>query len=79
MSSVRNVRKRPYLISGFVRFLQPDPPLVIQLDAHATAAVGPLADPTKELLQVPPQRGVLLPLLGVARPRQQPLCKTTSV
>ncbi|KPP66977.1 hypothetical protein Z043_114475 [Scleropages formosus] len=64
-----------YLVARFVGLLQPDTPLVVQLDAHATAAVGVLAYPAKELLELPPERGVLLTRLGLTGPTQQPLCQ----
>lgn len=64
-----------YLVACFVGFLQPDPPLIIKFDAHTAATVGVFAHPAEELLQVPPQRGVLLPCLRVTWPRQESLCR----
>lgn len=65
-----------YLVACFVRFLQPHAPLVVQLDAEVGAAVGVLLHPPEKLLQLPPQRRVLLAPLGVAAPRR-PLCGDT--
>lgn len=56
-----------------MRFLQPHPPLVIQFDRHAAAAVGVLADPAEELLEFPPQGGVLLARLRITRAALQTL------
>lgn len=57
-----------YLVACFVGFLQPHAPLIVQLDAEVGAAVGVLLHPPEELLQLPPQRRVLLASLGVAAP-----------
>uniref|UniRef100_A0A8C0FPP1 Uncharacterized protein n=1 Tax=Bubo bubo TaxID=30461 RepID=A0A8C0FPP1_BUBBB len=50
-----------YLVACFVRFLQPHAPLVVELDAEVGAAVGVFLHPPEKLLQLPPQRRVLLP------------------
>lgn len=57
-----------YLVACFVRFLQPHAPLVVELDAEVGAAVGVFLHPPEKLLQLPPQRRVLLPPFGVAAP-----------
>lgn len=49
-----------YLVAGSVCFLQPHPPLIVQLDWHGAAAGRVLADPSQELLEFTPQGGVLL-------------------
>lgn len=49
-----------YLAARSACFLQPHPPLVVQLDGHAAAAGRLLTDPTQELLEFPPQGGVQL-------------------
>lgn len=66
-----------YLLARFLRFLQPHPPLIVQFHRHAAAAVGVLADPAEELLEFPPQRGVLLAALRVARAALQLLWEET--
>ncbi len=62
-----------YLVARFVRFLQPHPPLIVQFDWHAAAAVRVLADPAEELLEFPPQGGVLLTGFRITRAALQPL------
>lgn len=62
-----------HLVASTARFLQPRPPLVVELDGHATAAWRLLAKPAKELLELPPQGGVLLAGPGVTRAPPQPL------
>lgn len=66
-----------YLLARFLRFLQPHPPLIVQFHRHAAAAVGVLADPAEELLEFPPQRGVLLAALRIARAALQLLWEET--
>lgn len=58
-----------------MRFLQPHPPLVVQFDRHAAAARRVLADPAEELLEFPPQGGVLLAGLWITGAALQPLWK----
>lgn len=62
-----------YLVARSVRFLQPHPPLIVQFDRHAAAAGRVLAGPAEELLEFPPQGGVLLAGLRVAGAALQPL------
>lgn len=61
------VRSHIYLVSGFVRLLQPDTPLIILFDAHSAAVRNTLAHPAEELLQVLTQCRVLSGCLGVTR------------
>lgn len=62
-----------YLVASFVGFLQPHPPLVVELDAEARAAVSVFPHPAEELLELPTQGGVLLASLGVAHAGSQPI------
>lgn len=62
-----------HLVASTARFLQPRPPLVVELDGHAAAARRLLAKPAEELLELPPQGGVLLAGPGVTRAPPQPL------
>lgn len=54
-----------YLVAHPVGFLQPRPPLIVQFDGHGAAARCVLAGPPEELLELPPQGGVLLAGLQV--------------
>lgn len=64
-----------HLVASAPCFLQPRPPLVVELDGHAAAARRLLAEPAEELLELPPQGGVGVGVrLGVAGARHQTLC-----
>lgn len=45
--------------------MKPRPPLIVQFDGHGAAARHILADPPEELLELPPQGGVVLAGLQV--------------
>lgn len=72
---VRGDKKREilltYLVARFMRFLEPHPPLIVQFDGHAAAAIRVFADPAEELLEFSPQSGVLLAGLGFTGAAQQ--------
>lgn len=65
------VKMLTYLLAHPVGFLQPRPPLVVQFDGHGAAARDILADPPEELLELPPQGGVVPAGLLVTRARLQ--------
>lgn len=67
------VAAHTHLVASTARFLQPRPPLVVELDGHAAAVRRLLAKPAEELLKLPPQGGVLLTGPGVTRAPPQPL------
>lgn len=73
-SKEENAEVLTYLVPCFVRFLQRDPPLIIHFDAQVgTAIVAPvLSHPPKELLELPPQRVVVFPGLGLTDPGRPP-------
>lgn len=62
-----------HLVASTACFLKPRPPLVVELDRHAAAAQRLFAKPAKELLELPPQGGVLLAGPRVTRAPPQPL------
>lgn len=62
-----------HLVASAACFMQPRPPLVVELDGHAAAARRLLAKPAEELLELPPQGGVLLARPRVTRAPPQPL------